>query len=117
MKKILLVMLLLIFILCGCSDSNYSLKESVTINEPQDQNVNGYRNEDYINSDKLGWDDIQISDKINTAGLYCGNKKSKKFHLSSCTYIQNTSKENKVYYNTKEQFLNNGYTACKVCNP
>ena len=118
MKKILLLCLSIIIVLFGCTDiDNSSQKEEVVINKPNDEKVNGYRDDDYLSSDKIGWDDITFSDKINTAGLYWGNKNSKKLHLTTCQSTAKTKDENKVYYNTKEEFLNRGYTPCKICEP
>ena len=84
---------------------------------PEDNLVNGYRTEDNVNSDKISWDDIALSDKVNTENLYCGNKNSKKFHLKTCNSLKNTKAENKVFYRTKEQYIENGYIPCQICNP
>ncbi len=119
MKKILLLFVLIILILSGCANSGNTMpqKEAVKINLPQDDKVNGYRNEDYISSDKISWDDITIGDKISTENLYCGNKNSKKLHKISCGALKNTKEENKVYYNTKEEYINLGYSPCQICKP
>jgi hypothetical protein len=118
MKKILLLSLSLIIIFCGCVDVDSNSKnQSVSINVPEDEKVNGYRDDDYISSNKIGWDNIDFSDKIDTTGLYWGNKNSKKLHLTTCQSTAKTKDENKVYYNTKEEFLDRGYTPCKICNP
>ncbi len=48
---------------------------------------------------------------------YCGNKNSKKFHKSTCGALKNTKDKNKVYLGSKNEFLKNGYNACKLCKP
>ncbi len=48
---------------------------------------------------------------------YVGNKNSKVFHSSDCSSVENTKDKNKVYFNTRDDAVNKGYTPCKACNP
>lgn len=61
-------------------------------------------------------------DKENTENQssdypYIGNKNSMKFHLSSCESANTMKEKNKVYFNTREEAINDGYIPCKSCNP
>ncbi len=46
---------------------------------------------------------------------YHGNKKTKKFHASSCRYFD--CKNCVVVFRSRERAIRAGYTPCKVCRP
>lgn len=46
---------------------------------------------------------------------YIGNKNSKKFHLPTCRTLP--SPANRVYFNNRDEALNQGYTPCGNCKP
>lgn len=46
---------------------------------------------------------------------YIGNANSLKFHLPTCEYLP--AEYNRVYYQTREDAINDGMVACKVCCP
>lgn len=132
MKKFLsiIILLLLSFTFCGCQEDNIttSQKQQVVINLPKDDTVNGYRLEDKKENtipDKISGAEVlphssQTTNSTayeNTNITYCGNKNSKKFHKSTCGALKNTKDENKIYFETRDEFIENGYTACKLCNP
>lgn len=54
----------------------------------------------------------QIQEKI---GSYIGNKNTKKLHLSSCHTLP--AEKNRKYFNSVQEAINQGYTACKNCDP
>jgi Zinc dependent phospholipase C len=64
---------------------------------------------------------LGVNGPINTVPVttdtYVGNYNTKKFHLSSCYYADEISTGNKVYFSSRQAAINNGYVACKVCNP
>ena len=51
------------------------------------------------------------------SGSYLGNSNSGKFHKSSCTWGQKTAEHNRVYFNSRNDAISQGYIPCKVCNP
>lgn len=53
----------------------------------------------------------------NKAYKYMGNSNSMKFHLTTCTYAKKTSESNRVYFNSRDEAIKQGYVPCKVCNP
>ena len=53
----------------------------------------------------------------NKAYKYMGNSNSMKFHLTTCTYAKKTSESNRVYFNSRDEAIKQGYVSCKVCNP
>lgn len=58
----------------------------------------------------------QNSEEINpTVGNYIGNINSKKFHLPSCHTLP--AEKNQIYFDTREEALNSGYSPCGNCNP
>jgi competence protein ComEC len=46
---------------------------------------------------------------------YIGNKNSKVFHLASCGSLPMES--NRMYFNSRQEALDAGYTACNTCKP
>lgn len=46
---------------------------------------------------------------------YIGNRNSHKFHRTTCSTLPNP--ENRVYFSTRDEAINQGYDACKRCNP
>ncbi len=50
-----------------------------------------------------------------SGGEYIGNKNSHKFHRPSCGSLPN--EENRVYFATRDEAINQGYEPCKKCNP
>lgn len=46
---------------------------------------------------------------------YIGNKKSKKFHLPTCTSLP--KEENRIYFDYLSDAIKMGYAPCKGCNP
>ncbi len=115
MKKFLalLISLLLVFSFCGCKSKDTNVaKTPIKVNLPTDNRVNGYRKTD--SNIKEG--SIILNETTETY-KYFGNKNSKKFHKASCSALKNTKDENKVFYKTREEFVEYNYVPCKMCNP
>lgn len=66
----------------------------------------------YINAN-----DTAIDSGDSKSYSYCGNKNSKIYHRLSCSSIEKTKEDNKVYFSTKEECDNNGYKPCSRCKP
>jgi len=49
------------------------------------------------------------------ANPYIGNKKSEKFHLPTCSSLP--SEKNRIYFSSRQEAVQSGYTACGSCNP
>lgn len=48
---------------------------------------------------------------------YVGNINSKKFHTSDCGSVKNMKDSNKVFFDSRDEAINEGYEGCKNCNP
>ena len=130
-KRLSVIILVISALLCGCSANaeNFSDKDcGVIINMPADGTVNGYRKPgasavaaDNGNNEMPNIipaeDTVIASDTATAAQNYCGNKNSKVFHKSDCTFARNISDENRVFLSSRDEFIANGYTPCKKCNP
>lgn len=46
---------------------------------------------------------------------YIGNKNSKKFHRSSCSYLPD--KSNQIMFDSRSEAVDSGYSPCGRCNP
>lgn len=53
----------------------------------------------------------------SSANSYIGNINSGKFHIASCDQVDKMSEKNKVYFNSRDDAINQGYVSCKRCNP
>lgn len=68
-----------------------------------------------INS--IGLNTNPIITTPTTSKKYVGNKNTKKFHLNTCSYANEISSSNKIYFNSRQDAINQGYIPCKVCKP
>lgn len=57
------------------------------------------------------------SQTSSDSGSYVGNANSGKFHVSSCGSVGKMSEKNKVFFSSRSEAINQGYTPCKRCNP
>lgn len=46
---------------------------------------------------------------------YIGNKNSKKFHCAECTSLP--EEHNRIYFNTRKEAVEAGYSPCSICQP
>jgi len=51
------------------------------------------------------------------SGAYIGNKRSHKFHRPECRWAKKMSSTNKIFFQSRQEAINQGYVPCKVCNP
>lgn len=97
----------LLFSFCGCAkvdaNQNSSSNTKVVINLPDDDTVNGYRNE----KEEIPKEKAQ----------YCANKNSKIFHNHNCPSVDKMKSENRYFTNNKDELLKEGYSPCKSCEP
>ena len=74
------------------------------------------RNKDIETNPTNSQSNHQTSEEINpTVGNYIGNINSKKFHLPSCHTLP--AEKNQIYFDTREEAIDNGYSPCGNCNP
>ena len=48
---------------------------------------------------------------------YVGNAKSKKFHVSSCSFVGKMNPNNRVDFQSRDEAIAAGYVPCKRCSP
>ena len=51
------------------------------------------------------------------ASAYIGNSNSGIFHYSGCRYVYRMSEDHKVYFDSRDDAIDEGYRPCKVCRP
>lgn len=56
-------------------------------------------------------------EKENSAPVYVGNTRSKKFHYPDCQWAQEINPKNRVDFKTREEAIEAGYEPCKTCRP
>lgn len=99
-------------------DYNYSassIDEPVNSSDTSDD-VSDSSSDDVDSSDDSS-DSDSSSSTSSTSGSYVGNSNTKKFHLPTCSYASKIKDSNKVYFNSRDDAIDNGYVPCKVCNP
>ena len=50
-------------------------------------------------------------------GAYVANSNTGKFHYAGCRYVKMMSPGHKVFYDSRDEAVDDGYVACKVCRP
>jgi hypothetical protein len=48
---------------------------------------------------------------------YWGSSQSDKFHYPSCRWAKRINKGNLIVFRSRQEALDSGYVACKVCRP
>ena len=48
---------------------------------------------------------------------YIGNKNTKKFHYPDCASVGEMREKNKVWLNSRDEAIEQGYKPCQRCNP
>lgn len=63
--------------------------------------------------------DVSVNtDETAAQGTYIMNMNTKKFHLPSCSSVEDIKSENRAeFHGTREELLEAGYEPCKRCNP
>ncbi len=109
MKRCIFVLLMVLSVfLCSCDvkkDTPKSDKtESVVINMPTDDTVNGYRTKPKARTNV-------------SKNVYYANKNTKKFHLKSCPLSSKIKSENLYTTNNRAELKSKGYCPCTNCKP
>lgn len=60
---------------------------------------------------------LLLAAAVLAAPQYVASVRKEPFHRVSCKWAQKISPKNAVYYNTREEAVQDGHRPCKVCNP
>ena len=117
--KRLIVLFLCLTMLSGCQVAG----NNSGTNMPSDDTVNGYREEDYVQSgipDVIPVEDVVPSapqSSFENSASFIGNSSSHIFHKPDCSSAENMKDENKVTFESRDEAEAAGYTPCKRCSP
>lgn len=131
-RKILPILLVFIMTFSGCNQKlNENHREKIIINYSSDNTVNGYRAQEDSN-DIIGVESVEVeedkreessfestrpqTEKTDEA-MYCANKTTKKFHISTCGSVKTMKEENKMKTSDRQMLIDQGYSPCKICKP
>lgn len=119
-------------ITCG-QNNDYGHPHKETMQKLNSRNITTYRTDElgsivatsngkditfnYEADGKNSVTNTTISETEDTQDTYIGNKNSLKYHRSTCDGAISMNEKNKVYFDSKQDAKNNGYTPCKNCNP
>ena len=59
--------------------------------------------------------DKPMTEETHISEVFIGTKTTKTFHKNNCRHVP--KEENRAYFSSPQEALDNGYKACKVCNP
>ncbi len=61
---------------------------------------------------------VDLEEKTSEREIrYVGAKSTMKFHHADCRYVKRIKEENRAYFYTREEAIEQGYVPCKVCTP
>ena len=60
---------------------------------------------------------LLLAAAVLAAPQYVASVNKEPFHRISCRWAQKISPKNVVYYNTREEAVQDGHRPCKVCKP
>lgn len=60
---------------------------------------------------------LLLAAAVLAAPQYVASIHKEPFHRISCRWAQKISPKNAVYYNTREEAVQDGHRPCKVCKP
>lgn len=125
MKRILLAILIIPILLCGCgkaAETGTASHAEVTVNYPTDNTVNGYRPSGSEKMPEIISAEAEITPAVPTEDetaptAYIGNSSSKIFHKTDCSSAAKLKEENRVSFKSREEAVSGGYKACGRCKP
>ena len=71
----------------------------------------------HIPNSQHTYSNTQSDSSSGDSGSYIANSNSGKFHKSTCSWGQKTAEHNRVYFDSRNAAVSQGYQPCKVCNP
>lgn len=100
----------------SCAETDYEgQSESGSIGQQNDTSEAGNSDNGISESGSIANDNGE-SDSIEVT--YVLNKNTKKFHLPSCKSVSEMKESNKVlFYGTRDEAIEEGYSPCGRCNP
>ena len=114
MRKVLTVLFsITLILLSACNTADTNSHPDIEVKLPDGTVANGQSSlPDSIDGDK-----VNIAEPDVVVDYYVGSNTTKKFHLKDCQWAQKLKEENKVYLSDYNEFIKQGYTPCKYCNP
>ncbi len=114
MRKVLLLTLCLCFVLLSaCGEIDTNSHPDIVVNLPDGSIANG---EESL-PESIDKNEVIIAEPDIIVDYYVGSITTKKFHLKDCQWAQKLKEENKVFLSGYNEFIKQGYTPCKTCNP
>ncbi len=112
-KRIWVILLsLFLILLCSCNESDTVSRKEIEVLLPDGSLANGNSLPDTIDGNS-----VIVETEKPALDYYVGNNSSKKFHSADCSHAEKIKDANKVYFSSYDEFLKNGFTPCKSCNP
>ena len=114
MRKVFLLLLSVMFVLfSACDNASTNSHPDIEVKLPDGTVIDGQTSL----PDSIDETNVSIAEPDKFVDYYVGSNTTKKFHLKDCQWAQKMKDENKVYLSGYNEFIKQGYTPCKTCNP
>lgn len=101
-------------------DSNGNLLDSVTVYLKTTSGKQTFTSSDFASgghSSSSSGPGSTATYNSGTSDSYVGNSNSGKFHAPGCGDVNKMKDSNKVYFSSRDEAINAGYTPCGHCHP
>ena len=113
MKKLLILSLCLLTLsACTADKENNSSRKEIEVFLPNGSIAEGEKMPGAISDES-----VTVESQKPVVYHYVGSTTTNKFHLTGCVWAEKIKDENKVYMSSYNEFIENGFTPCKSCNP
>ncbi len=112
-KPLILFLALILILLSSCNKSDTTSHPDIEVKLPDGTTIDGQNSL----PDKIDENSVTIAEPEKIVDYYVGSNKTKKFHLKDCVWAEKMKDENKVYLSGYNEFIKQGFTPCKTCNP
>lgn len=103
-------------------DSSSNLLDSVTVYLKTESGTQTFSSSDFgsghsTSSSSSSGGGSTTTYNSGTSNSYVGNSNSGKFHAPGCGDVGKMKPSNKVFFSSREEAINSGYTPCGHCHP
>ena len=114
MRKLLpIIISFILILLVSCSSADTNSHPDIEVKLPDGTIADGQTSL----PESINDENVTIAEPDVIVDYYVGSSTTKKFHLKDCAWAQKMKEENKVYLSGYNEFIKQGYTPCKTCNP
>lgn len=95
-------------------------KPPITQSVPTTNDTHSYTNKFFISpslSPSIKSSSSPIDDTHKVTSQYIGNTRTGKFHIQGCRAEQRMNESNRIYLNSRDDAIRQGFIPCQICHP